>query len=38
MEGLENLESNLSLPEESEQDLDVGSFSRKEVHSIYLVT
>ena len=38
MEGLENVESNLSFLEELEQDFDGGFLGRKEVRSIYLVT
>ena len=38
MEGLENVKSNLSFSEESEQDLYDGSLRRKGVRSVYLGT
>ena len=38
MEGLENVKSNLSFSEKSEQDLYDGSFRRKGVRSVYLGT
>ena len=38
MEGSENVKSNLSFSEESEQDLYGGSLRRKGVRSVYLGT